>query len=82
MKVTPESEAPIIPNEDEGEINADFYNIKQGNIEETVVPKANVNLIKAHAADFDDFTQKRTKWEIHLYRRVVRTEFYKVLSLW
>ena len=53
-----EIEAPFYPTEGTG-VNNKYFNVKDKNLEESLIPKQNINLIKQNQDAFDDFYQKK-----------------------
>ena len=53
-----EIEPPFKPTE-EGALNQAYFNISKGAAAESLVPKANLKLIKENQKEFDDFTQRK-----------------------
>ena len=55
-----EIEPPFKPVDESGAgVNSNYFNISKSNIQESIVPKSNLKLIKENQDQFDDFYQKK-----------------------
>jgi hypothetical protein len=55
-----ELDPPFKPVDESGAgVNSNYFNISKSNIQESIVPKSNLKLIKENQDQFDDFTQKK-----------------------